>query len=1110
MSTQSVLTAGPVTFLFTDIEGSTSLWERHPEAMKHALARHDALLRAAVEGHHGQVVKSTGDGAYAVFAAPSEAVAAALAFQRALLADPWPELAPDVLRARLGVLTGQAELRDGDYFGPTLNRTARIMSIGHGAQILLGTVTAHLVTGGLPPGVSLLDLGEHRLRDLTQPEHIFQVVAEGLPARFPALRTSSARVVNLPGQPTGFIGRWDEVDGILRLLAPGGSRLVTLVGPGGMGKTRLGIQAAATLAEREPERFRDGIHFVPFAPLRSAESMVGAIAAALDFQFGQGEQGPRRELLDYLRGREALLVLDNLEHLLDDGGATLLADILDTAPGVSMLATSRSRLSIQGEQLYVVPGMSLPDAQEAETWSDPQAEAGRFSGLRLFLQAAGRARPDFRLTPDNVAAVVRVCRQVQGMPLGIEMAAGWLELLSPAEISAEIARSLDVLATDLYGVPERQRSMRAVFDSTWQLLSERERTVLPALSVFRASFTREAAEAVAGAGLRDLMSLANKTWLQPVSSAGGSSRFQMHELLRQYAEEKLRAGGEAETAANDRYARYYAALWAENGPRLESAAQKEALALLTREYLHGHAAWTWLVARGELEWLADRMLRPFVRFALMHSLIFEVGDLVRQALDACRRAAGCHLRVRISLLVAVSALRYPPSDPSAIMDEAHRLVEDLAEPERELGIWYPLLLNWRPYRDPDNPRRLWRLAEGDDTDGRASLAAHLTGAALLAESRDRTGLEESVEWLRRAAAGYLRRGDRWAYAGVIEDLSLGEFRLGNRDSALALVDEAQAIYESLADWHHANMLRQGRATTLLYDGRPDLVLKTLEGFVAYSRERGDRLMETFSLGFLSLQAVRFGDLDETRRMRERALALTRELGYSDNESWNLWELGEVHRVAGSTVEARRYYDEARALFDAQGNRFGLAYYERGLGDLALMAGDAAAAARRFSAARDLMADYPNEEWSLAYVLTGLARALAGSDRLDEAPAALAAAIVPIAGNHTPIDMETLVVAAAAEMALAGGRAQLGATLCALLAAHPLTWNETRARVAALVARARQGLGDDTTAAAEARGRLLDLHALIAGLAALPPVEAGPWLDAVARLVDNLPAGHSLA
>ena len=1101
------LPTGLVTFLFTDIEGSTRLWERRPEAMRAALAIHDRLLRQAIESNGGHVVKMTGDGVMAAFGSPAGAVAAAVAAQRALLtttghrpptADTLPPdpLNTDLLiRARMGIHTGAAELREGDYHGPTLNRAARLMATGHGGQVLLSGVTAALLDGSLPHGVTLRPLGEHRLRDLSQPERVFQLVAADLPADFPPLRVASARI-NLPQPPTGFIGRWQEVDDILALLTAAEARLVSLVGPGGIGKTRLAIQTAATLAEREPDRFADGVFFVPLAHLNAAAGMVAAVAEAIGLRFGQGEREPREQLLDHLRHRRALLILDNMEQLLDDGGAALPADMLAAAPGVRILATSRIRLGIQGEQLYLVPGMSLPEPDAVRAWVDPPAAAEGYSGLRLFAQAAGRVRPDFRLDGDNIATVTRIGHQVQGMPLGIELAAGWLELLTPDEIAAEIERSLDLLATDLRDVPARQRSLRAVFETTWQLASERERALLPSLSVFRAPFAREAATAVAGAGPADLLALVSKSWLQRTVGSDGASRFLMHELLRQYAEEKLRADGRAEAAARERFANHYVALLDATTPDLLGARQKQALAVVAADYPHIRRAWQWLVARGEFDRLVDHLLQPLHRFAQMRGLLREANELVGTALEACRRGDRGQPRAAAALLVARSTLHHGEADPSTLLDEAWMLAQAVADPERTLGVWYAVLLDSRRVHHPEVVTQLQQLAESEDK-VLACLAAELVGRALMDAIDQPAMLQQAVAWLRRAGAVYEQQGDEWGYAGVCQLLAVVYSRLGDYTAALASLDCAEATYLSLKDWQNvAGSAIYLRGAIALWQGRPQLCLATMEEALSLIREHGDRVMEAIGLGQLSIETLRYGDPDRARVLREQALARVRELGHRSNEPWNLWELGEVYRVIGQPDKARRYYDEARPLFRAQGHGFGESYCERGLGDLALAAGDFATAIGHFTAARALASEYPDQFWSQLYVTIQLARTLNGCGQPGEALAVLHAAL-PVATASVVKGLHPGLMTAVAELALAAGRAEAAATLCGLVAAHPMTWNETRATTARLAAQARATLGEAAADAAEARGRTLDAPTLIARLAALPP-DLAAWLDVLAE------------
>ena len=428
------LPAGTVTFLFTDIEGSTQLWDRFPQAMPAALSAHDAMLRRAIEAHGGHVVKNLGDGVYAVFSRAGDAVAAAVAAQEKLriplvpgdeqrtgdtryeIRDRSSEpstalLIPDLLntdhrplttdhfpqiRVRMGIHTGEAELREGDYHGPALNRADRLMAAGHGGQILLSATTAAVCEGSLPPGATLRDLGEHRLRGLARPERIYQLLLPDLPANFPPLRSLGEYVVSLPTPATGFVGRGAEVKQIVDLLADPGIRLLSLVGPGGAGKTRLAIQAAALTGREGDGRFADGVYFVPLAPLGSAEAMVTAVAQTLGFRFRHSDEPPRRQLLDFLRTRRVLLVMDNFEHLLSGGGADLPADILEHTLAV-ILATSRTRLNVQGEHLVSVSGMRAPDAYTIRRWAalattEEEAEAAiahaavDYSAVRLFAQ----------------------------------------------------------------------------------------------------------------------------------------------------------------------------------------------------------------------------------------------------------------------------------------------------------------------------------------------------------------------------------------------------------------------------------------------------------------------------------------------------------------------------------------------------------------------------------------------------------------------------------------------------------------------------------------------------------------------------------------------------
>jgi predicted ATPase/predicted Ser/Thr protein kinase len=480
--------------------------------------------------------------------------------------------------------------------------------------------------------------------------------AAPLTSRF-ATPTLLTEARNLPVQVTPFVGREAELAELDRLLSDPDVRLVTVLGAGGMGKTRLALQAAEAQAERAPgDRFPNGVYFVSLAPLRSTEAIVPTIAEALGFTFyaaagGGAAAAPRQQLLDYLRQKQMLLFLDNWEHLLDgDGAADLVTDILTTAPDVRILATSRARLNVGGEQLFHLAGMEYPD------WETP-TDALEYSAVKLFMQSARRVRPDFELEADDLKYGSRICRLVQGMPLGILLAAAWVEMLSPQEIAAEVegqmtGLGLDFLRTNRRDVPERQRSMRAVFDHSWSLLPERQQGVMQALSVFRGGFDREAAQQVSGASLWELMALVNRSLLHRAPTG----RYTIHELLRQYAAEKLACWPEIEKAVRDRHASHYAAALQRWGQDVKGPQRPAALAEMDVEVDNARAAWDWAVERVQVQQL-DRAIEGLGWFYEVR-LRFPEGDTALRAAadmfaaqERCTKLSADGLRVWAQALV---------------------------------------------------------------------------------------------------------------------------------------------------------------------------------------------------------------------------------------------------------------------------------------------------------------------------------------------------------------------------------------------------------------------------------------------------------------------------
>jgi predicted ATPase len=539
-----------VTFLFTDIEGSTRLWQEDETAMRQAVARHDQLLLGVVADHGGVVFSTMGDGLAAAFPTASAAVSCAVLTQRLLEQVSWETARP--LRVRMGLHTGEAELRDGDYFGTAVNRAARLTAVGHGGQIICSSSTAELLESDLV----LLDLSEHRLRDLDRPMHVFQI-GHGA---FPPLHSLSTFPGNLPIQLTSFVGRHEELVSVAKAVEA--SRLVTLTGTGGVGKTRLAVQTAANLVTGFP----DGAWLCELAAAVDPESMLQVVAAALGYTPAPGA-ALDRGIPEFVGSRRMLLVPDNCEHLLDPV-AGFAETVLERCPNVAILATSREALEVRGER--VIRLRSLPVPQAGATLE----HLVDFDAARLFLDRAEATGAELALGPSDGPAIAEICRRLDGIPLAIELAAARVIALGPGEIAAHLDERFRLLTGGRRAAVERHHTLRATIDWSFALLSQREQTVFNHLGVFPASFDASAAQAVAAAGevepwgvLDALTNLVAKSMLNADRSAPGATRYQMLESLRHYARERLDAAGIAD-ATRRCHARHYAAAVAEIGTGL--------------------------------------------------------------------------------------------------------------------------------------------------------------------------------------------------------------------------------------------------------------------------------------------------------------------------------------------------------------------------------------------------------------------------------------------------------------------------------------------------------------------------------------------------------------
>ncbi len=562
---------GTITFLFTDIQGSTRLWETDASAMRDALAQHDELLRGAIEAHNGHVFATGGDGFAAAFPTAADALRAAGDAQQRLQDAELPPV-------RMGTHTGEAVERDGDYFGPTVNRTARLMAIAHGGQVLVSQATERVASG-----IELRDLGEHRLRDLLQPERVFQLCVDGIPNDFPPLKSVDALPTNLPIQLTTFVGRDDESKQIINLIRD--HRLVTITGVGGVGKTRLALQCAAdVLAE-----FRDGVWLAELAQAEDDAAVPDVLAVALRAPSRPG-MTPLESVVEYLQPRELLLVVDNCEHLLSVA-SEFVERVLRTCPGVRVLATSREGLGIPGEQLWPLRSLGMPVSA---------ADVAASDAVQLFVDRATSVDPTFTLDSANATFVADICRRLDGIPLAIELAAARVASMGPGDIAARLDERFRLLTGGRRRAVERHHTLRAAVDWSYQMLDDTERSVFDRLGVFVGSFDADAARVVAAGDDVDefdvidaLGELVAKSMVT-IERAGGHSRYQLLETLRQYALEQLNERAETDVV-RELHAEYFATIAEGLGPQLLTSEEIAARTRFVTDLDNFRAAVGWAI-----------------------------------------------------------------------------------------------------------------------------------------------------------------------------------------------------------------------------------------------------------------------------------------------------------------------------------------------------------------------------------------------------------------------------------------------------------------------------------------------------------------------------------
>jgi predicted ATPase/class 3 adenylate cyclase len=903
------LPTGTITLLFTDIEGSTHLLQQLGDRYAAVLAECRRLLREAFQQWNGHEVDTQGDAFFIAFARATDAVSAAVASQRALADHPWPEGA--VVRVRMGLHTGEPSLVPEGYVGIDVHHAARIMEAAHGGQILLSQTTRQLVEHHLPDGVSLLDMGDHRLKDLQRPSHLFQLLIAGLPTDFPPLKTLDICPNNLPVQPTPLIGREKEVDAIGQLIRRDDVRLMSLTGPGGMGKTRLALQAAAELSDL----FADGVYFVDLAPVSDSTLVIPTIAQALSL-WERGSLSLLERLKEELRQKRMLLLLDNFEQVID--AAIDIADLLAACPQLKLMITSRTVLRVRAEREFIVPPLSHPDPAQVPDIST----LSQYEALELFIERAQAVRPDFQLTAINAPAIVEIVARLDGLPLAIELAAARMKLLSPEALLARLSQRLQVLTGGARDVAARHQTLRNTIEWSYNLLDAEEQQLFWRLSIFVGGCTLEAVEAMyatLAAGTEPLLdtvaSLVDKSLLQRrEQSSGAGPRFVILETIREYGLERLSASGEMEMVRKA-HTSYYLAQAERRDQDLPSSEYEAWLDQMEQEHDNLRAAMQWSLEQPEdRKGIALRLGGGLRSFWYNRGYLSEGLDFLERALV---QSDGVEAAVRASALFAAARLyevrgEYDRAEPFLIKSLAlYRELGDMARIGHSLHLQADIA---------------WRR-------GNLNMA--------------RSQAEESFAIFRQL-------DDKGAIAGLLLHLGALAADQGEYTKALALLEESLAINRELADKSSTadSLFNLARAS---YFSGDDLAKarQLLEESFAIFTELGDKESLAYCLCLSGLLTLEQGDTTSAYSLIEQSVALFKERRQKHGMALSTTSLAKVTAAQGDTTTARVLYEESVLLAVRAADKLNIASALEGLASVVATQGAYTWAARLWGAAEAL-------------------------------------------------------------------------------------------------------------------------------------------------------------
>ncbi len=872
------LPSGTVTFLMTDIVGSSLLYEHDEVGARRAVERHNVLLTEGIEGRGGAVIRprNEGDSIFAVFPRAGDAVTAAVEIQQALAREPWP--AGLEVRVRMALYTGEAELRDGDYFGAAVNRCARMRDAAHGGQVLICAATAELSRAALPAGAELRDLGDHRFRNIAQPLRVLQIIHPGLPSELPPIRSLAAFATNLPSQLTSFVGRRRELHEVKQRLEE--SRLVSLIGAGGAGKTRLALQAASQLLEA----FGDGVWLVELAATGDPGLVPRAVAAALGLREGS-DRDPTDLLIEHLQGRAPLLVLDNCEHLVQ-ACAELSDALLRACPRLRILATSREPLGVAGEVALRVPSLALPELTGAQAGGHggpfpgpggfPSAAALReYESVQLFLDRALAVQPRFPVTDQAAQTVAQVCQRLDGIPLALELAAARVKVLTIEQIAVRLDDRFHLLTGGARTALPRQQTLRATIDWSYELLAEAERAVLRCLSVFVGGWTLEAAEAICpdeeieAYEVLDLLALlVDKSLVLVAESSEDEARYRLLETVRQYARERLDAAGEAATLQG-RHLGWLVDLAERAEPELRGPHLVTWMDRLEREHDNVRAALAWSLPRPEHAEETLRLVGALYRFWQVRHLS-EGYAWLRQALDV------------------VAGLG--PDQQDVVRAHHARALTGAGVLVRDLG-------------DNATARRLFEesLAMRRVLGDRWGIGQALNNLThMLLTQRE----YEAADALARESVEIWRElGDPWGLSRALSGLAQLSYVRGEVGPAAEMLTEALALARGLHDLQGLGWMLYQFGQLEAAAGQDADAEAHFQECEAVQREIGDQHGLARVLGDLGLLALRRGEHEPAGRLLRESAAIFRALGNPNDVGQALRRLAALDAASGQPARA---------------------------------------------------------------------------------------------------------------------------------------------------------------------------------------------------------------